>query len=120
MCGSDSHCLSTNGSAVLGSESPPSLEVFRPNWVTQGSLPFRGHRAGEKGAFLGDIVPKTSAHMSLMTDPGVFPTPLILYRGTCIPGKEGVSSGTWGRARTWGPENLSLNPSSTINWASSH
>ena len=47
-------------------------------------------------------------------DPGDFPTPLILHHGTCIPGKGGVSSGTWGRARTWGPENLSLNPSSTI------
>ena len=75
MCGSDSHCLSTNRSAILGSESPPSLEVFRPNWVTQGSLPFRGRREGEKGAFLGDIVPKTSGHMSLMMDPGVSPHP---------------------------------------------
>ena len=60
-----------------------------------------------------------------MKDPDSCPTPLMVqrYSVTMAPvssGKERFSSGAWGRARTLGPEALSLHPGSIVNWGSSH
>ena len=55
-----------------------------------------------------------------MKDSGSFPHPSFCTTAHVRSGKERFSPEAWGRERTLGPEGLSLNPSSIINWVNSH
>lgn len=55
-----------------------------------------------------------------MKESGSLPHPSFCTAAHVRSGKERFSPEAWGRERTLGPEGLSLNPSSVINWGDSH